>query len=101
MMIKSVPTIHNKNDLLAFIKILFLYLKKDRQEMMIQDAKRVLMECTTTQKVLGSVMPLVPCLEQVMEHKVRFIVGEVYWSRSQKYFAGYKQRNHRQKMHRI
>jgi hypothetical protein len=100
-MIKSVPTIHGQNDLLAFIKILFLYLKRDRQEMMIQDAKRALMECTTTQRVHVTSMPLISCLESVMEHQVRFIVGEVYWSRSKKYFAGYKQRHHRQKVNRI
>ena len=101
-MINSVPMIHGQNDLLAFIKILFLYLKKDQQEMMIQDAKRVLMECTTMRKLDGGPnKPLVPCLERVMEHQVRSIVGEAYWTRSKRYLIGYQQRHHRQRMHQI
>ena len=98
MMINATPMINGQNDLLAFIKILFLYLKKDQQETMIQDAKRVLMECTAARKVDGS---LVPCLKHVMEHRVRLIVGEGYWSRSRKYLAGYKQRHRRQNICRI
>ena len=101
MMINSEPMIRCQNDLLAFIKILFLYLKRDQQETMIRDAKRVLMECAATRKVDGATMSLVPCLEHVLEHHVRLIVGEGYWSRSRKYFAGYKHRHRRQKVHRI
>ena len=75
----SLPMIYGQSDLLAFIKILFLYLKKDQQEMMIQDATRVLKDCVTARKVLGSATtPLVPCLKYVMEYQFRFIVGVNY-----------------------
>ena len=67
----SLPMIYGQSDLLAFIKILFLYLKKDQQEMMIQDATRVLKDCVTARKVLGSTTtPLVPCLKYVMGYHI-------------------------------
>ena len=101
MSINTEPTIRCQNDLLAFIKILFLYLKRDRQEMMIQDAKKVLMDCATKRKAEGAAVSLVPSLHYVLEHHVRLIVGEEYWLRSRKYFAGYQQRHLRKKVHPV
>ena len=97
-MINSVPMIHGQNDLLAFIKILFLFLKKDRQEVMIREAKRVLIDCAATRRLGATTMSLVPCLMYAMEHHVRLIVGEAYWLRSKVYFVGYKQRHLRRQV---
>jgi hypothetical protein len=69
---------------------------------MIQDAKKVLMECATQRKIMeGKDQSLIPCVQYVLEHDVRLIVGERYWLRSKKYFIGYKHRHLRQNVHRV
>jgi hypothetical protein len=81
--------LNEREELLMFIKILFRFLKENRDEYRLLQAKAIVAECTRRNRVGdGEFMHL----KRAVEPRLRRIVGELYWARTRDYLNGYCQR---------
>jgi hypothetical protein len=86
-----IPTtmFNERNEVLLLIKILFRMLKLDHEITRLDQAKKIVAECALLSHAGGANFEY---LKNVVEHALRYVVGETYWFRAKRYLNGYKYR---------
>ena len=85
----SFPFDQDRYETLAFIKILFLFLKANGEESRLSQAKAIVWECTYQFKADRINYSQ---LNKILEGRLRNIVGDEYLLRTKKYLHAYKHR---------
>jgi hypothetical protein len=85
---------NERQEFVAFIKVLFQYLKDNQDFKRLSQAKAIVAECTQRNRigVAGYTE-----LKQSTERRLRPVIGEVYWSQAKDYLRDYCRRRNIQK----
>lgn len=81
--------LNEREELLAFVKILFRFLKTDQDESRLHQAKAIVSECTRRNRSGDADFVH---LKRAVESRLRRTVGELYWVRAKEYLNSYIQR---------
>jgi hypothetical protein len=80
---------NERNEFLAFIKVLLHLLKNNQETARLHHAKKIIAECVLKNQN-GNANFVV--WKNSVDQRLRFVVGDGYWCQAQRYVDGYKHR---------
>lgn len=83
------PNFNERNEFLAFIKVLFRLLKINGENARLHHAKKIVAECALRNRNGNANFVL---WKHSVDHRLRAVVGDEYWCQAQRYLDGYKYR---------